>query len=115
MLAGNGCLPAANRPDGDSRPNVVHERLGVVYRRLVSTIRCHHVLPIHDSYHRRIFRDLVLLAGAQLGEDLGSPDIAALPLQFALLFARQNCSAADDWIGSSARRGSIVLAEYAQD
>jgi hypothetical protein len=67
MLAGHGCLPATQRSNGDSRPNVVHERLGVVHRRLVSTIRCHDVLPIHDFYHGRVSRDLVLLGRAQLG------------------------------------------------
>ena len=86
----------------------------MAHRGLVSTVRRHDVLPIHDFYHGRVFRYLVLLGRAQLGQDSGPPDIRALPLQFTLLFARQNCGALDDWVRSTARRVSIVLAQYSQ-
>ena len=112
MLAGNGCLPSAQRSSGDSRPDVVHQRLGMVHRRLVSTLCCHDVLLIHDFYHGRVFRDLVLLGRAQLGKGSGSADIPTLPLQLALLFPRENCNTGNDWVGSSARRVSIDLAQY---
>jgi len=102
MLAGNGCLPTTQGSKGDSRSDVDHERLWLVHRRLVSTLRNHDVLPIHDYYHGRVFRDLALLGRAQLGQDSGPPDMRPVPLQFALLFARTNGSAVDDWIGSTA-------------
>lgn len=46
-----------------------------------------------------------------MGEDIGPHDIAALPLQSALLSTIRNSHAGDDWDRGSARAFPFVLAE----